>query len=159
MGGGNHRACPVAQQHRQAVGHHDGAGQIGLSAHAGIGFKTIRRVALKLYHLKTVNLFEKNGFSTCGLLQQAAVAGDVCCVIAHMVTKVEAVPGPAGHTTASAGKNRTDIWRSRPVGNQPVGIQDIRPRYRGRQMAALFETLAKPCRPQTRPWCAEGHQN
>ena len=95
MGGSHHRTIIGAQQHRQAIGHHDGAGELMSGCHAGIGLMAISQGGVQRRDLTAVNLLEKNAAYTGGAGQQGAVGINMCFGITDVVAEVHAVIGNA----------------------------------------------------------------
>ena len=76
----------VAQQHRQTIGHHDGARHPRLFGDAGIGFCAILHLGMQGLHLNTMHLLQKNRAGADALLQLLPVGLHMGRVVTHMVT-------------------------------------------------------------------------
>ncbi len=66
----------VRKQHRQAVSHHDRAGQAALPRQACVGRQTINAAMTQFQHLGAVHLLQKDRLTTDGTLQNQSIGGD-----------------------------------------------------------------------------------
>ncbi len=153
VGSSDERSISVSEQHGQAVSHHDSAGQLALRGDAGIGSEAVFSRRMEREHVCTMYLLHKNWPGLHPPLQLCAIRFDAAGRVAHMVTKVHAVPRPSGHAAAARGEDSPHIAGYWPVGGNPVKAQS-----QGKPRAALVEMLARPYRHQTRPWCVPSLQ-
>ena len=64
MGGGHQRAPGVGEQHRQAVGHHDRAGDAGLPGDSRVSHRAVWRVAVDGERRGAMHLLQVNRANT-----------------------------------------------------------------------------------------------
>ena len=85
MGGGYPSPLRVGEQHRQAISHHDGAGQPFLSRLSPVGHRAIARVKGKRHNVGTMNLRQKYRLRARRLAKNQAVGSNALGVITDMV--------------------------------------------------------------------------
>lgn len=124
MGRRHYGACPIAEQHRQAVGSHHDAGLPRLMRTGGIG---IRYALITVAHrmdgdaMYLVEPVESAGDPR-HLLQSGAVGLDPGRCIAHMGPEVQTSKDPFADAAVPGGRESPDIARCGPVGCDPVHL-------------------------------------
>jgi hypothetical protein len=91
MGSRHPAASGIAQQNRQAIGHHDGASHIRGRADARIGLEPVWHRAVKQHAVCPMNLLQKHRSSPQGVLQAGTIGQNVGDLVPHMVTQIHAV--------------------------------------------------------------------
>ena len=91
MHGGHHAAVFSGQQHRQTIGHHDGAGQLSLPRDAGVCDIAVASGKVKCKHLAAMHLLQEYRPTADGLLQRGAVGGDFFGRVADVIAQIHAV--------------------------------------------------------------------
>ena len=119
-------AVGAAQEHGQAIGHHDGAGQAGLRGPAAVGLSTIGAAGVQRQHLGAVHLVQKHRSHAQRLLHLRAVGGHGLGQVAHVLAQVQGVVGRRRNATCAARAKRVHLGGRRPLGTQPI----CRPRGR-----------------------------
>ncbi|MNC19582.1 hypothetical protein D3C75_675170 [compost metagenome] len=111
-------AGTVAEQHRQAVGGHDGTGDAGGGTPAGVGLGDLRRISFD--HRHAVHLSQPGRLAAEQRLQAPTIFGHGSRIVADMVTEVEAVERRLADATGAGGHAGVHVGRSRPVGDQQI---------------------------------------
>ena len=104
----------MGEQHRQAVGHHDGARQAGSGGDAGIGHGPIGRPDIQRDHTGSMHLLQEHRMGAERLRQVLTVARHGFRIVAHVVTQVEAVEGRHRHATRPQGEGGVHPVRECP---------------------------------------------
>ena len=126
MGGRHQRALPVGQEHRQAVGHHDGAGQPWRAGHGGVGGGSVGAVGHQRQRVRAVHLVQEHRPRADGRAQAGAVGGHRRRRVAHVIAQIEVRPGrcrgAVGGAASAPGEAGPHARGRRPVGHQPVAV-------------------------------------
>ncbi len=112
MGSSHPVAGFIGEEHRQAVGHHDRAGQPGRRGGAGIGGGA-------------VDLLQEDRPGADGLLQATAVLGHMRAIVADMVAEVEALVAAQRNTAITRGAHGPHVRRRGSVRHEPVRIHGV----------------------------------
>jgi hypothetical protein len=83
----------AGKQHRQAVGHHDGAGHTRLIGQAGIGCHGVWCGGIYGQHGSAMHLVQKHWQHTDGALKNLPIGRHMRRVVTHMVAQIQAVIG------------------------------------------------------------------
>jgi hypothetical protein len=81
---GHHGAIAVAKQDRQAVGHHNGARQVGFTGKDSIGRHVICRTSRQFQHLRAMDLIQEYRSNTGGSVKHRTVASDIASIIPYV---------------------------------------------------------------------------
>ncbi|MNE70157.1 hypothetical protein D3C80_1659310 [compost metagenome] len=125
VGGGHPGTGPVAEQHRQAVGGHDDAGQPGLVSTGGIRLRRAFVLIADGVDGDAVHLIEpvEPPRNVRGLLQQGAVRLDFHRIVAHMGAEVQTTKDTLADAPVPGGRQRPHSGRCGPVGFYPVHLR------------------------------------
>ena len=119
MGRGDTRAGAVAEQHRQAVGRHDGADHARGAGDARVGLRRVAHVG-GVQHARAMHLGQPGRFGRQAGTQEGAVLRDMFRRIADMVAEVHAVEGGGADAARARGDQGAHAGRCFPVRVQPL---------------------------------------
>ena len=119
MRGSDHRAGPVAEQDRQAIGRHHGTDRPGPMGKGRIRRRQICRLG-GVDRVDAMHLLQPAGLGRQMPAQFGPIGGDTSGIVADVITQIEAVPRRRAEPAAPRCLHRPDIGRNRPVRNQQV---------------------------------------
>lgn len=108
----------IAEQHRQAIGDHDGAGHPWCCGDARVGLDALNVIARQGENPCAMHLIQKNRAHSQPVLQQGPVVIDPLWIVAHMGAQVQAGPGLRRDTALSRAHEGLDPRRRRPRRNK-----------------------------------------
>ena len=120
--GSHQTALLIGQQHRQAIRHHDGAGDAGRVCDAAVGLCAGRRLPRQPDGSHAMHLRQKHRPRVHRPLENGAIGSHMREVIADVLTQVQCVVGRRRHAASARAAQRTHTRRCRPLGNKPVGV-------------------------------------
>jgi hypothetical protein len=113
-------ASGIAQQHRQTIGHHDGASYIRGGRKTCIGLEAIRHSEIQLRTVHPVDLLQEHGTTPNDFLQLRAIGTNSGRLISNMIAQIHAVIRRKRNATVTIGHDGTHM-----VGRWPFGLQPI----------------------------------